>query len=275
MPTFFTRLTSGAVLVLVLPAIVAAAAAPATTPEQRITARKMTIANGSQTNVQYRVNDLPLPEAARYQALEFAENQAQKILDVQALGRIYDRNETRVALLQAPSLTIYPAGRFAGPAYGKGAVPAAVGTFPCDPGYYYQVFADVERAYLDVLNLERSRQGLAPLAAPQPVPVAARAAGAPAPAPAPTGAPAPAGVAAQPDANAALIGQIRNAQAVALANAAAFRQVAATTAVTRATNPPVAFGPASQEAAQFTPQALLYAPLGALIALAGLLYFNL
>ncbi len=136
---FFTtrRLLGVALLALTLTGTVAAQ--PAQTPAQRIDARKVTIYNGPARTTSYNIAGLNPIEALAYRRLEYLENQAELNGELQQLSRLQVQ---RGLCGPAPD----------GSAAGNAAAQAM------------QNFGDLERAYLDVLNIERARGGLPPLA---------------------------------------------------------------------------------------------------------------
>jgi hypothetical protein len=153
------RTCSMTVLLLAFPGAVVAQ--PARTPEESIAVRRLTIVNGVQRSVHYNVNDLGPLEAVAYRRLEYLENEAERLGDEQNLNRLRVLNATRVEQFRAPLLTVYgnvgPGGRpYAGVCYG--ASDSSTGSLQS-----MQTFSELERAYLEVLNMERVRQVLPPL----------------------------------------------------------------------------------------------------------------
>jgi hypothetical protein len=145
------RLLGVALLALTLTGTVAAQ--PAQTPEQSINARKMTIYNGTARTSHYHVADLNPIEALAYRRLEYLENQAELHGEVQQLSRLQVQRGLWGGLLQAPASC--PFGQ------------APDGSAASDAAAQAMLnFGDLERAYLDVLNIERTRLVLPPLAPP-------------------------------------------------------------------------------------------------------------
>jgi hypothetical protein len=174
----FLRTCSMTVLLLTFTGAVAAQPAP--TPEESIAARRITIVNGVNRSVHYDVNGLSPLEAVAYRRLEYLENETERIGDEQILNRLRLQNATRVEQFRAPLLTLYGKAGTSGVSYAGAGIPYGATDSCTGSPQRMQTYSDLERAYLDVLNIERVRQVLPPLElAPPPAEGAGRAAASP------------------------------------------------------------------------------------------------
>jgi hypothetical protein len=154
------------VLMVTLTGTLVAAEPAKPTPEQAVAARRIVIRNGNSLSVNYRTDDLNPLDAVAYKRLEFIENKVELNHDLQGLARLQVQNNVQAELYHVRALASF--------------TPSAYGAACYDTtDVALQNLFQLDQAYQEVLNIERLRQGLEPMAPAVP------AAAAPVPATAP------------------------------------------------------------------------------------------